>query len=129
MKHKLKVGDLSNSRSSDSFDVANPSTYEPPVPEEESKSLSSFMDGRGVLEETEDEETEDKEVNVSEPISYSEEELEDIVKNIAGGFYGSYISKFHPNQLEKGGDGIRRKAAYELISFATILLQELKKGK
>ncbi len=72
-------------------------------------------------------EDDSKKLPKKEPVLYTHAELENTVNKIAGGFYGAYISHYHPGQLEKGGKGIRTQAALEIIEFSKILLQELKK--
>lgn len=61
--------------------------------------------------------------------TYSFEELEEVVKSIAGSFYGSFIHGYHPEQLRKGAAGIRATAVDEVIEFSKLLLKELKKEK
>uniref|UniRef100_A0A7C3WRQ9 Uncharacterized protein n=1 Tax=Dictyoglomus turgidum TaxID=513050 RepID=A0A7C3WRQ9_9BACT len=67
------------------------------------------------------------EVPSSSSFSLSIEELKEFIFNTAGSFYATYVSHFHPSQLAKGGDSIRRDAAKEIIAFSKILLEELSK--
>lgn len=63
-----------------------------------------------------------------EPFFSSEKsELEKFILNNAGPFYANYVQHFHPEQLKKGGYGIRQQAAIEFIEFAKVLLTTLKR--
>ncbi len=148
---KLKVGDLSKKINlKEEVPNKEQTMCEPPLLKEDdeetaSASNSDLAEAEAALEDNSTEENyaftnalpdiseiSNNEDAPTEPLKdelvlYTQKELEKTVKSIAGGFYGVYISKYHPGQLEKGGKGIRHSAALEVINFAKDLLQELKK--
>jgi len=68
-------------------------------------------------------------IEIPEPESaYDREELIKFVKQAAGPFYATYISHFHPTQLQKSSS-IRKDAASEIIQFGKVLLTALKKER
>ncbi len=58
-----------------------------------------------------------------EPSLYTTKELEKTVKDIAGAFYGSFISSIPPKYRQSS----RETAVKEIIEFAKVLLTQLKK--
>jgi predicted metal-dependent hydrolase len=66
-------------------------------------------------------------IDIPDTISYTKQELESCVKQIAGAFYASYIAHYHPEQLKQRSENIRKEAAKEIIEFGKALLTQLKK--
>ena len=86
---------------------------------EEGISVTSF-EGK-IINKSDDEKLPQKEKK--EPSLYTTKELEKTVKDIAGAFYGSFISSIPPKYRQSS----RETAVKEIIEFAKVLLTQLKK--
>ena len=95
-----------------------------------SEIINSEIKGEGVsttpfegkiINKSDDEKLPQKEKK--EPSLYTTKELEKTVKDIAGAFYGSYISSIP----QKYRQATREVAVNEIIEFAKVLLTQLKK--
>jgi len=151
---KLKVGEFLNQRKPSlvikeepvNQDIVNQEPLEPDnnILEESSVDLNNYLNEVEKADSTTTAEVTAKVVVPFQPVEdrlpvdkpkevtttlelYSSNELEYFVKNAAGPFYANYIQHFHPEQLKKGGIGIRQQAAIELIEFGKVLLNTLKK--